>query len=285
MIELRNVTKYYTAKGGLKYILRGVSLTIPSRRNIAVLGPNGAGKSTFLRLIGGAESANSGTILTDANISWPLGLTSGFQGGLTGRKNVEFVCGINGLGRAKTHRVVDHVREFAEIGDYFDMPVNTYSSGMRARLNFGLSTAFDFDIYLIDELTSVGDSLFREKARRAFEAIRRRASLVFVSHNTQTLRESCDAALFLRDGRADFFDDLEKGIDAYQDYILERSLAGGGSGLRNLGPRPTAAKKAAKKAARKAAAKRARPAPETPASGPRGTSPGPQSSSAGPGDP
>jgi capsular polysaccharide transport system ATP-binding protein len=219
MIELRNLTKSYPVKNGVRYILRDVSLTIPDRSNIAVLGPNGAGKSTFLRLIGGVEPADSGTIITDQEISWPLGLSSGFQGALTGRQNVLFVCRINGLDREQCRHVVRQVTSFAELGEYFDMPVNTYSSGMRARLSFGLSMTFSFDVYLIDELTSVGDALFREKAQAAFQQIRERASLIFVSHNLKTLKESCQSALFLRDGTGDYFADIDEGIDAYNEYI------------------------------------------------------------------
>jgi capsular polysaccharide transport system ATP-binding protein len=226
MIELRNVTKSYPVKHGRRFVLRDVSLVIPSRSNIAVLGPNGAGKSTFLRLIGGAESADSGTIIADSEISWPLGLASGFQGSLTGRQNVLFVCRINGLGRAQIREVIRQVTEFAEIGEYFDMPVNTYSSGMRARVSFGLSMAFEFDVYLIDELTSVGDAIFREKAKAAFENIRKRASLIFVSHNFKTLRQSCQSALFLRDGKADYYQDIDDGLAAYNDYIQEHRQHG-----------------------------------------------------------
>jgi capsular polysaccharide transport system ATP-binding protein len=226
MIELRNVTKSYPVKNGRRFVLRDVSLVIPSRSNIAVLGPNGAGKSTFLRLIGGAEAADSGTIIADSEISWPLGLTSGFQGSLTGRQNVLFVCRINGLGRAQIREVIRQVTDFAEIGEYFDMPVNTYSSGMRARVSFGLSMAFEFDVYLIDELTSVGDAIFREKAKAAFENIRKRASLIFVSHNFKTLRQSCQSALFLRDGKADFYQDIDDGLAAYNDYIQEHRQHG-----------------------------------------------------------
>lgn len=251
MIEFVNVTKHYTTKNGLRYILRDVSLTIPNRTNLAVLGPNGAGKSTLLRLIGKAESVNSGKILSDSEISWPLGLTSGFQGSLTGRKNVHFVCRINGLSRTQIRQVVDHVIEFAAIGEYFDMPVNTYSSGMRARLNFGLSMAFDFDVYLIDELTSVGDSIFREKAQLAFEGIRQRASLIFVSHNVETLRAACESALFIRDGKVDLFSDIEDGITAYQDYIIERTLAGMKPSPKDMKVGKPAAKKTASKVAKK----------------------------------
>src|SRR6478609_11655483 len=109
MIELRNLTKYYPVKNGVRYVLRDVSLTIPSRTNLAILGPNGAGKSTFLRLIGGAEPADSGSIITDEEISWPLGLSSGFQGSLTGRQNVMFVCQINGLGFDESRYVISQV--------------------------------------------------------------------------------------------------------------------------------------------------------------------------------
>jgi capsular polysaccharide transport system ATP-binding protein len=236
MIELRNVTKTYPVKTGLRYVLRDVSLVLPARANIAVLGPNGAGKSTFLRLIGGAEAADSGTIITDSDISWPLGISSGFQGSLTGRQNVLFVCRINGLSPAQIKEVMRQVNDFAEIGEYFDMPVNTYSSGMRARLGFGLSMAFEFDVYLIDELTSVGDAIFREKAKAAFENIRTRASLIFVSHNLKTLRQSCQSALFLRDGMADFYQDIDDGIGAYQEYIQEHRQHGRSmKGLRGLG--------------------------------------------------
>jgi len=218
MIELRNVTKYYAVQHGVRYILNDVSLTIPSRTNVAVIGSNGAGKSTLLRLIGGAEPANSGSIITDADVSWPLGLASGFQGTLTGRQNVVFVCNINGLNRKETRQVIRIVCEFAEIGEYFDMPVETYSSGMRARLGFGLSMAFRFDVYLIDELTSVGDANFKKKASKAFAEISNHASLIFVSHNLNTLRDTCQSALFLRDGHADFYPDLEDGIAVYSDY-------------------------------------------------------------------
>lgn len=219
MIELRNVSKAYPVNDGVRHVLRDVSLIIPDQTNIAVLGPNGAGKSTFLRLIGGAEDADSGTIITDSEISWPLGLNSGFQGSLTGRQNVLFVCQINGLTPYAIRNVTNQVIAFAEIGEYFDMPVSTYSSGMRARLSFGLSMSFKFDIYLIDELTSVGDIIFREKARAAFNKIRKRASIIFVSHNLASLRQSCESALFLRDGLADFFPNIDDGLAAYKQYI------------------------------------------------------------------
>lgn len=248
MIKLENVTKYYRMKDGQKhFVVKNISLEIPPNKNIAILGPNGAGKSTLLRLIGGAESPNSGKITSTAHISWPLGLNVGFQGTLTGRQNIQFVCEINGLKKSEIKQIMKSVQEFAEIGKFFDMPVKSYSSGMRARLGFGLSICFDFDYYLIDELTSVGDAIFRKKAQTAFEEIKKHASLIFVAHNLDTLRKSCDSALFLRNGEATYYEDIEEGITVYQEYIKKHS------------PPKKAAKKASTKkttAAKKAVTKK-----------------------------
>lgn len=258
MIRLENVTKYYELKNGAKhYVVDNISLEIPSKKSLAILGPNGAGKSTLLRLIGGAEAPNSGKIITSANISWPLGLNVGFQGSLTGRQNIQFVCEINGLDKAETAKIMQEVEEFAELEKFFEMPVKSYSSGMRARLGFGLSMCFDFDYYLIDELTSVGDAIFRQKATKAFEKIKNHASLVFVAHNLKTLRQSCDSALFLRNGLADYYEDIEDGIDAYQDYIDSKTVAKK-KAPKKKAPKKIAAKKTAakKKAPKKTGAKK-----------------------------
>jgi capsular polysaccharide transport system ATP-binding protein len=219
MIELRNVTKSYPAKVGRRYVLRDASIVLPVDKNVALLGPNGAGKSTFLRLISGAEPADSGSIITNCKVSWPLGVSSGFQSSLTGRQNVAFVCNINGLTNEQTRSVVEQVTEFAELGDYFDMPIKTYSSGMRARLGFGLSMSFKFDVYVVDELTSVGDATFRKKAKFAFEEFRQRAKLIFASHNMETLRETCESVIFIRNGLIDYYEDVEEGIRAYSHFI------------------------------------------------------------------
>lgn len=271
MIQLHNVTKFYQTRKGLRYVLKNVSLVIPDRANLAVLGPNGAGKSTFLRMIGGAEMPNSGKITSNVAISWPLGISSGFQGSLSGRSNVLFVCKINGLSLKWTRKVVDDVKTFAELGDYFDMPVSSYSSGMRARLSFGLSMAFSFDVYLIDELTSVGDATFRKKAMEAFRKLKEQASLIYVSHSLNSLRQTCDSALFLREGNATFYPDIEEGIAAYTTYCEEHrdNLPGG-----KFVPKKGRAGKAAAKSARGKSQKKARQKrnggvlPSAPAAGP-----------------
>ena len=249
MISIQNVTKYYPLKRGkLHYVLRDVSLEIPSNQSIGILGPNGSGKSTLLRMIGGAEAPNSGTITTNSSVSWPLGLGVGFQGSMTGRQNILFVCQINGLNKYETKQVVDSVIRFSELDEYFDMPVKSYSSGMRARLGFGLSIIFDFDYYLIDELTAVGDAIFRKKAKQEFKRIKKSSSLIYVAHNLKSLRESCENAIFLHDGKLTYYEDINDGIEAYMEYIR----------LKTGKPIKNAAKKSAKKSAKKAARKAAR---------------------------
>ena len=226
MIRIRNLTKYYQVRGGRRhYVLRDANITIPANQSIGILGPNGAGKSTLLRMIGGAESPNKGTIETSSSISWPLGLRAGFQGSLTGRQNIMFVCRINGLDDAETEQVMDAVTLFSELGEYFDMPISSYSSGMRARLGFGLSINFDFDYYLIDELTAVGDATFRKKAKAEFEKIKKNSSLIFVSHNLKNLKQTCDSAIFLHDGNMSYYEKVDEGIDHYNEYMRSKRKA------------------------------------------------------------
>ena len=217
MIELRNVTKSYLHhRGGRKYVFRNLSCTIPAGRNIALIGQNGAGKSTLMRLLCGLDTPDSGSIVTEKRISWPVGLAGGFQGSLTARENVKFVCRVQGLVGLQIAQAVEFVREFAEIGEYFDLPVKTYSSGMRGRVAFGLSLVFDFDYYLVDEAMSVGDAHFRDKAAAAFKERVDRSHLILVTHGMGQVRRLCDFVLLLKGGSVVPYDDVEEGIAAYQ---------------------------------------------------------------------
>uniref|UniRef100_A0A914Y2L4 ABC transporter domain-containing protein n=1 Tax=Panagrolaimus superbus TaxID=310955 RepID=A0A914Y2L4_9BILA len=151
------------------YISEGdLNLEIPSGKSVAFIGRNGAGKSTLLRMIGGIDRPDSGKIITNKTISWPVGLAGGFQGSLTGRENVKFVARLYAK-QEELKEKIEFVEEFAELGKYFDMPIKTYSSGMRSRLGFGLSMAFKFDYYIVDEVTAVGDARFKEKCAQLFK--------------------------------------------------------------------------------------------------------------------
>ncbi len=216
MIIFEKVTKKFFLKGGAqKYVFRDLDLTIP-RLNLAILGKNGAGKSTLISLIAGAKVPDSGRVIRQCEVSWPLGLQSGFQGSMSGRENVLFVCRIHGCSLYIAKKKVTFVENFAELGNYFDMPVKTYSSGMRAKLGFGLSMAFDFDVYLVDEITSVGDPLFKRKSAQLFEEKRSKSNIIMVSHDTYTIKKWCDAALYLEDGICQFYEDIDEAIARYK---------------------------------------------------------------------
>lgn len=226
MIELRNVTKSYRTMQGRKFVFRDLSLVIPPDRNIALIGRNGAGKSTLMNLLGGLDVPDSGRIVTDKSISWPIGLTGGFQGTMTARENVKFVARVHGAEGAEMRRVVRYVQEFAEIGEYFDQPVKSFSSGMRARVAFGLSLAFDFDYLLVDEAMSVGDAHFRDKAAKTFQEKAGKSNIILVTHGMGQVRKMCDIVLLVGDGHVRIFEDVEEGIAAYQDGSDDADGAG-----------------------------------------------------------
>ncbi|RQS00567.1 ABC transporter ATP-binding protein [Burkholderia sp. Bp8994] len=215
MIELQNLTKSYVTTRGRKYIFRNLSFSVPPDKNIALIGRNGAGKSTLMRLLCGTDIPDSGKIVTDKRISWPVGLGGGYQGSLTGRQNAKFVCRTLGAEGAALDKVLAYVENFAELGEYFEQPVNTYSSGMRARLAFGMSLAFDFDYYMVDEAMSVGDAHFREKAEAEFKRRVGKANLILVTHGMAQVRKMCDIVLLLNNGEVTVFDDVEQGIAVY----------------------------------------------------------------------
>lgn len=215
MIELKNVTKYYPTPNGRKYVLRDVSITFPENANIGIIGRNGAGKSTLLRLLGGIDYPDSGTIATTQKISPPFGMSNALAPGLTGRDNAKFACRVHGDSRKRMKRRVEFIKTFSELGNYFDMPVKSYSSGMHARLAFSISMAFDYDYYLIDELTSVGDQKFRKKAADAFAQKRGKASIILVSHNLGMHKKECDVVVYVHDSKAIFYEDVQAGIEAY----------------------------------------------------------------------
>ena len=215
MIELSKLTKSYVTKHGRRYVFRDLSFIVPPDRNIALIGKNGAGKSTLMRLLCGTDIPDSGKIITDKRISWPVGLGGGFQGSLTGRQNVKFICRTLGAEGQEMQRVIDYVENFAELGEYFHQPVKTYSSGMSSRLRFGMSLAFDFDYYMVDEAMSVGDAHFRQKAAEEFKRRVGRANLILVTHGMGQVRKMCDIVLVLKDGNVEVYEDVEEGINRY----------------------------------------------------------------------
>jgi capsular polysaccharide transport system ATP-binding protein len=212
MIYFNNVTKYYKTTGHRKYILRGQTVHFASGTSYGLLGVNGAGKSTTMRLIAGAELPSKGRIKRSARVSWPLGFASGFNPMLSGKENLKFVARAYGEDYRK---VLSFVAEFAEIGSYINEPIRTYSSGMMARFAFGLSMAIQFDCYLVDEITAVGDASFQKRCKDAFHARKQYSDVIMISHDMNIIKDYCDVVLVLIDGHLGFFSNVEDGIATY----------------------------------------------------------------------
>lgn len=217
MMRFDRVTKSYRRRGGRQVILDDVSLDLPGRMRLGILGRNGAGKSTMLKLLAGSEPVDSGRIVMDGAVSFPIGFTGTFHPLLSARQNLHFLCTVYGMDHAET---AGWVEDFTELGPYFDMPVATYSSGMFARMAMASSFAFEFDIYLVDEAFEVGDAAFRAKCAAAFDARLHDASLILVSQNMDTIRRHCDCAAVMHDGRLDVFDRLDDAFDHYEATLL-----------------------------------------------------------------
>ena len=193
-------------------MLDNVSVTFPVGKSVGILGLNGAGKSTLIRIIGDAEPPDSGHVERTGRVSWPLGYSGGFQPNLTARENARFVARIYG---ESTDYIEAFTKEFSELGDYFDVPLRSYSAGMRSRFAFSVSLACNFDYYLVDEALETGDARYKEKFRLAFEERRATASVILVSHNEQTIRRNCDMAAILHDGQLTLYDDLKDALQFY----------------------------------------------------------------------
>lgn len=212
MIRLHNVTKRYRTTSGWNTVIDDVSVTFPKGVNLGILGRNGAGKSTLLRLLARGEYPTSGHITYDVSLSWPIAFSGTFAPALTGVDNVRFVARIYGT---DWRRMLAFVEDFSELGEYLYMPLKSYSSGMRARFAFALSMSIEFDCYLIDEVTAVGDKRFTDRCQMALSERRERSSIILVSHNPRNIRNQCDAAYLLHNGKLHFFDDIDEAIDVY----------------------------------------------------------------------
>ena len=218
MIKIENLTKSYRTPTGRHYVFKDLNIEIPSGKSVAFIGRNGAGKSTLLRMIGGIDRPDSGKIITNKTISWPVGLAGGFQGSLTGRENVKFVARLYAK-QEELKEKIEFVEEFAELGKYFDMPIKTYSSGMRSRLGFGLSMAIKFDYYIVDEVTAVGDARFKEKCAQLFKERHKESSFLMVSHSLNSLKEFCDVAIVFKNSYIiGYYENVQSGIDEYKMY-------------------------------------------------------------------
>jgi capsular polysaccharide transport system ATP-binding protein len=220
MICFENLQKSFWTRTGPKYVARDVNAVFPSGVSVGLLGRNGAGKSTLMQMIGGSMKPDSGNIQITGSMSWPVGFAGSFHPDLTGRQNIRFIARVYGV---DTDELIIFVQDFAELAGHFDLPFRSYSSGMKSRLAFGVSIGIPFDTYLVDEVTSVGDALFRLKSRTVFRKRMRSAGSVVVSHSMAEIRILCTAGAVLEDGELTYFEDVE---DAITQHHLNMGTTG-----------------------------------------------------------
>jgi capsular polysaccharide transport system ATP-binding protein len=216
MITAAGICKDYRSEIGhqVNRVLSDISFTVSPGEKLAVLGRNGAGKSTLIRLIAGIELPTAGVVDRTMSVSWPVGLNGGVAGSMTGNDNIRFIAR---LYNKPVKPLRDYVDDFAELGKFLAEPVKTYSTGMRARLNFALSIAIDFDCYLIDEVIVVGDHRFQRRSQEELFEKRAGRSLVLASHVPTIVKQYCSRALVLHRGRGKLFEDLDLAFDIYND--------------------------------------------------------------------
>lgn len=223
MITLDHVYKTYRTPESQRRVLDDVSVSFQSGVNMGILGVNGAGKSTLIRLLSGTELPDRGTITRTCRVSFPLGFGGAIHPNVSGRDNVIFMARVYGV---DAKAVVEYVEDFAELDSYYDMPTRTYSSGMMARLSFALSLAIDFDIYLVDEITAVGDARFQARCREAFQQRIRYANIIMVSHSFETIRSFCDTGAILNNGRLEIYSSVDAAIADYRQLLGIDTISG-----------------------------------------------------------
>ena len=209
MIRLENLSKTFVMKGRRKQIANNINATFPTGATVALLGQNGAGKSSLLRIIADTMDPSEGRVVSTGTISWPVGFSGSFHPDLTGVQNVRFIARIYGV---DTDELVEFVKDFAEVGEHFYLPLRSYSSGMRSRLAFGASLGIRFDTYLVDEVTAVGDAVFKQKSERVLRDRVRESGAIIASHSMTMVRNLCDSGAVLEDGRLTYHDDVEDAI-------------------------------------------------------------------------
>lgn len=212
MISVHNVNKVYPTRAGDRLVLDDISFTLGRGEKLGILGRNGAGKSTLIRLVSGAENPTSGTVDRTMSVSWPLAFGGAFQNALTGLDNVRFISRIY---KQDYRENIDFVADFTELGIYLREPLRSYSQGMRARLAFAISMIIEFDCYLIDEISAVGDAKFHEKCEAELFHKRGDRAMLIISHDTEYVRKHCGKFAVLENGKLIFYSDFDEAHEAH----------------------------------------------------------------------
>ncbi len=215
MLEFDMVSKSFWTGKSRKVILHEASFRIELGHSMGILAPNGSGKTTIINMMAGLEKPDAGRISRDCRVSFPLGFMGGINPRHSATENARYIAR---LYQIDPDEVEAFCRWMCDIGEYFDMPVGTYSQGMRSRFAFSLMLALEFDLYLVDEgMPATTDARFNRRAGAILKERLERATVLVVSHQADTLERYCQSAAVLRDGRLQFFDTLEEAKYMY-DY-------------------------------------------------------------------
>ena len=232
IISFKNVSKEYTLYKNdqerfralffkprnpkINKALKNVTFDVHRGESIGIIGDNGAGKSTILKMITGVAFPTEGEVVVSGKVAALLELTAGFSTEMTGRENIYLKGYILGLKDAYIREIEERIIDFAQLGDYIDQPVRTYSSGMKMRLGFAINVNIDPDILVVDEALSVGDASFKRKCKdKINEIIESGTTVLYVSHNPESVAEICDRALYLRKGELMYDGDVKEAYAMY----------------------------------------------------------------------
>ena len=205
------------------WALREVSFEISNGESVGVIGPNGAGKSTLLQVLAGILTPTEGMVAVDGHISSLLTLGVGFDEDLSGTDNIRLAGAFMGLPHRDVEEQLQGIIDYAELGQFIDAPIKTYSSGMRARLGFAIATSVDPDILLLDEVLATGDAAFREKSKqRVLELVKGAKAIMLVTHDMQWVREYCNRAILLENGRVFLMGSPEEVVQVHIDRMAVR---------------------------------------------------------------
>ncbi len=234
IISFKNVSKEYTLyksdserfkalffkskKAKINKALKDVTFEINAGESVGLIGDNGAGKSTILKHITGVAFPSEGEVHVGGKVAALLELTAGFSMEMTGRENIYLKGYILGLTDKEIKSIEEKVIDFAELGDYIDQPVRTYSSGMKLRLGFAINVNIEPDVLVIDEALSVGDATFKKKCKKKIaDTIASGVTVLYVSHNAESVRELCTRAIYLKKGKLIFDGPVDEALKVYQD--------------------------------------------------------------------
>jgi capsular polysaccharide transport system ATP-binding protein len=211
MLVVRDLAKSYPTHGRQRWLFQNLNFDLPPGGRLALIGRNGQGKSTLIKILGGVLAPTRGSARWSMSCSWPLGF-GGFSGGMTGMDAIRLLARIY---QKPMKGFAERIDDFADLGESLYMPCKHYSSGMKARLAFGLSLAIEFDCYLIDEVIAVGDAAFTQKCQEELFGRRAHRAFIIASHDLEFLRNNCDQAIVIDNGQAKLFDDVNVAIDVY----------------------------------------------------------------------